>query len=193
MSWSSPESHRVGLDEVYPRLRRIAKEMLSKEYRQPTMQGTELVHEALMRLRNYRGLVTNSSHYLSISVAAMKRILIDRSRRRTSQKRTPSEVGTAVVQPESERVMAVRLAFQRLRGYDRELGTVVQLHFFEGHTLEETAVRMQLNVSRVRQLLTFAEAWLKNEFAPNPAMPPDDDPIRQLQLALRLDQNGEPK
>ena len=179
MAWPSTESHGNDLDEVYPQLRRIAKDILASEYQTPTLQGTELVHEALIRLRDYRGLVSNSSHYISLAVASMRRILIDRSRRRTSQKRTPGEGGPATVQPESERVMAVRIAFQRLRGYDRELGEATRLHFFEGHTLEETATRMKVSVARVRKLLAFGEAWLQTELNPTQVMPRVGSPNRE--------------
>jgi hypothetical protein len=88
MSWNSPKPQPIELETVYPRLRRIAGEMLSKEYRQRTMQGTELLHEALISLCDYRGLVTNSSHYVSLIVGSMKRILVDRSHLSFSQSRS---------------------------------------------------------------------------------------------------------
>ena len=179
MPWYLPTSQSIGFDEVYPRLRRIAGDLVSRESSR-TMQGTELLHEALISLCDYRGLVTNSSHYISLTVGAMKRVLINRSRRRDSQKRTPDNSGSSSVQPECERVMAMRVAFHRLHAYDREVGEAVQLHFFEGYTLAESSVRMKVSVSRVRQLVAFGEAWLRNEFISTPATRPDAAPIPQL-------------
>ena len=178
MPWRQSEFHQMspsGLIEVYSPLRRIARKMLLQEYRQETLQGTALVHEALIRLRDYRGLVSGPSHYMSLAIGAMRRVLIDRGRSRNSQKRTACEFGPAAVQPESVEVIALRLAFRKLCGYDRESGQAIRLYFFEGYTLHETAGRLGVTVARVRSLLTFAEAWLRDELsssgAPQAAFP----------------------
>jgi DNA-directed RNA polymerase specialized sigma24 family protein len=86
----------------------------------------------------------------------------------------------------------LRIAFHRLRGYDREVGNVVQLHFFEGHTLAETATRMNVSVARVRQLLDFGEAWLRNEFVPTPARQLAGGPNHRLTTVLPQHRIEEP-
>jgi len=158
---------------VYDQLRAIARHRLEGERAGHTLQATELVHDAWLRLapdlprQDWR----DRSHFYSAAAEAMRRILIDNARRRKTEKRG----GHAEIIPlnlvdvagdDPERVMALDDAIQRLTAEDENLGRIVMLRFFAGLTVEETAEVLGISARSVAREWAFARAWLAKELAP---------------------------
>ena len=149
------------LDEAYPALRRIARGLVAREPAASTLSGTALLNESLLKLLQYRGHAVSKQHLMALVVVNMRRILVDRARRRRSLKRTRPEPVLPVILPEESGSVDVRQAFEKLCQLDPVAGQVVKYHIFEGHTLRETADQLGLTVSSVRVLLSFSESWLR--------------------------------
>lgn len=150
------------LEETYPVLRRIARGLVAREPVSGTLSGTALLNESLLRLLGYEGGFSNPQHLMGVVVNNMRRILIDRGRRRGAIKRTPTDRLLSVVLPDDPGMLAVRQAYEKLCQFDPAAGQIVRLHIFEGHTLRETAELSGMTVSAVRTSLKFSETWLRD-------------------------------
>lgn len=149
------------LDEAYPALRRIARALVAREPAASTLSGTALLNESLLRLLQYRGSAGSKQHLMALVVVNMRRILVDRSRRRRALKRTRPEPVLPVLLPEDSGSLDIRHAYDKLCQLDPVAGQVVKCYVFEGRTLQETAAQLGLTVSAVRTLLSFSESWLR--------------------------------
>ena len=160
------------LPVVYQELRRIARARMAGERADHTLQPTALVHEAYIRLlgtENPRW--ENRAHFYTAAAEAMRRILIERARRRARQKRggdrrrveLNSSVGS--YEPPSEELLALDEALTRLESLDSEMSHVVKLRYFAGLTIEETAHALQTSERTVSRLWCGARAWLHSELA----------------------------
>jgi RNA polymerase sigma factor (TIGR02999 family) len=156
---------------VYDQLRRIAQRRIEGEREGFTLQATELVHEALIRMvpaLEKRGW-QDRTHFYHAAAAAMRRILIDYARSRQSQKRGGGTVEFVpinlieVAAEDSERILALDEAIERLEQQDATLGQIVRLRFFAGLTVEETAAVMGISSRTVVREWGFARAWLFRE------------------------------
>lgn len=157
---------------VYAELRRIARIRLSAERSSHTLQPTALVHEAWLRLMNQHGATwQNRSQFFAIAAQAMRRILVDHARRRHSNKRnggeTPLTLDTVeeiVASPlPDEEMLALDTALEQLSGLDARQSRVVELRFFGGLSIEETAQVLELSATTVKREWTTARAWLYRE------------------------------
>jgi RNA polymerase sigma factor (TIGR02999 family) len=157
---------------VYAELRRIARIRLSAERAGHTLQPTALVHEAWVRLMQQHGATwQNRSQFFAIAAQAMRRILVDHARRRHSNKRNGGEAPVTLDAVEEivatpvpdEEMLALDAALEQLSSFDRRQANVVELRFFGGLSIEETAQVMDLSATTVKREWTTARAWLYRE------------------------------
>jgi len=172
---------------VYAELRRIAAREMRRERPGRTLQTTALVHEAYLRLLKDASLSFESrAHFLGIAARAMREILIEHARGRGARKRGGGAVRltlddvTAPVAAPSIDVLALDEALQRLARLDERHARVVELRYFGGLSVEETAAALDLSPATVKRAWTLARAWLYRELAGEratdqaPRMPDDD-------------------
>lgn len=155
---------------VYDELRRIAAGYLRAERPDHTLQPTALVHEAFLRLSAHSAEWENRSHFLAIAATTMRRVLVDHARRRAAAKRDGGIMITmddAVGAPEAGAdaldLLAVDEALARFAALDERAARVVELRFFGGLSVEETAEALRISSASVKRDWTFARAWLGKE------------------------------
>lgn len=164
-----PKAAEELLPLVYEELRRLAAQKLSQEKPGLTLQATALVHEAYLRLvgqgarRPYRDL----GHFFATAAAAMRRILIDRARRKRAQKhgggrsRQPLEL-VAAPEPDEE-LLALDDALRRLAEIDPQKAQLVELRYFAGLTGEQAAEVLGISPTTADRYWAYARAWLQAE------------------------------
>jgi RNA polymerase sigma factor (TIGR02999 family) len=168
--------NQAAFDEVFPlvyaELRRIAAREMRREKPGRTLQTTALVHEAYLRLLKDASLsFENRAHFLGIAAHAMREILIEHARARSARKRGGGAVRitlddlVAPVPSPSIDVLALDEALQRLARLDERHARVVELRYFGGLSVEETAVALELSPATVKRAWTIARAWLFRELA----------------------------
>ena len=158
------------LDLLYEELRRLATSKMAREAPGQTLQPTALVHEAWLRLvvsKNPR--FENRAHFLSAAAEAMRRILIDRARRKLttrhggSLERVDMEGQDLAAPAADEQLLAVHEALDNLAKDHPLQAQVVKLRYFVGMTNEETAEALGISVATVKNYWTFARTWIFNE------------------------------
>lgn len=151
---------------VYGELHRLASLAMQREASGHTLRPTELVHEAFMRTVGERHANwQNRSQFYGIASQAIRRILIDHARKRRAIKR---DHGVRVTLDESVNspgdegldVLALNDALERLEALDPRQGRVVELRFFGGLSIEETAAALDISPATVKRDWTFARAFL---------------------------------
>jgi len=164
---------------VYQELRQLAAARMAREYAGQTLQTTALVHEAWLRLFNGRGgMWQNRSHFFGAAALTMRRILIERARRKMSAKRgeraehvSIEDIDIAQTMPD-ERVLLIDEALERLQKKDVELAQVVILKFFGGLTNVEVAEMLGVTERTVHNKWVFAKAWLLENIREAACQPP---------------------
>lgn len=175
--------HRIGAGDeegmqrlmplVYGELRQLAARQLRDERPDHTLSPTSLVHEAYLRLTG--GAPTaweGRSHFFCVAAKMMRRILVDHARRRTTQKRNRQhqvtlDEGFEVGQPTSiEEILDVDEALERLAALDERQARVVELRYFVGLSIEETAEILGTSMATVKRDWMVARAWLQRELSP---------------------------
>ena len=153
---------------VYDDLRRLAHAYLSKERSDHTLQATALVHEAYLRLVDWRNASwQNRAHFFSVAAGVMRRVLVDHARRKKAEKRDgfgqKISLDEAVSFAEERELDLVALddALSDLARIDGRQAKVVELRFFGGLTIEETAEALRVSPATVKNEWTFAKAWLR--------------------------------
>jgi RNA polymerase sigma-70 factor, ECF subfamily len=156
---------------VYDELRRVAHGYMRRERPGQTLQATALVHEAWARLMGGSQLhAQNRAHFMAIAANLMREILVERARARRAAKRggDPARVtldDAMIAQPAAATldIEALDEALTRLAAESPELARIVELRFFGGLTVEETADEMQLSPATVKRRWTLAKARLLRE------------------------------
>jgi RNA polymerase sigma-70 factor, ECF subfamily len=154
---------------VETELRRLARGFLRRERQGHTLQPTALVNEAFLRILDARNLRWNDrSHFISIAARLMRRVLVDHARARTSQKRsfdaTLATLDVAVMQDDTSlNVIAVDRAPEALAAVDARKARVVELRFFGGLSVEETADVLHLSTDTIKRDWRLAKVWLSRE------------------------------
>jgi RNA polymerase sigma factor (TIGR02999 family) len=156
---------------VYAELRELAKRHFRKERPGHTLQPTAVVHEAYFRLIDQTRVTwKNRGHFLAIASQAMRRILIDHARGRGAEKRGGEvekvTLDVAIASPEPARevdILALDEALERLKALDGTQAQIVELRFFGGLTIEETADVMETSPSSIKRDFRSAKAWLFRE------------------------------
>jgi RNA polymerase sigma factor (TIGR02999 family) len=171
--WSD-SGDREALDKlmpiVYEELRRQAARYLKHERQGHTLQTTALVHEAYVRLIDQAGVRwQNRAHFYGIAAEMMRRILVDHARKRNAAKRGGDAVKVTLneeVQPAAEQnldLIAVDEALNRLAALDQQQARVVELRFFGGLNVEETAEVLGISDRTVKRDWSVARAWIRRE------------------------------
>lgn len=155
---------------VYDELRRIAGRCLNGERAKHSVQATELVNEAFLRLVDVQQIDwQNRTHFLAMSARLMRRVLVDIARSRGADKRgggavrvTLDEAMVGGVTPDAD-VIRLDDALQALAALDERKSRVVELRFFGGLTADETALALAVSSKTVLRDWEFARAWLQRE------------------------------
>ena len=157
---------------VYDELRRQAARYLRREQAGHTLQTTALIHEAYMRLVDQRNVQwQNRAQFFGIAAQMMRRILVDHARTKKRVKRGGSDIKVSLADatmPVEERdldVIALDEALTRLAEIDEQQSRVVELRFFSGLTVEETAEVMGISPATVKRDWSMAKAWLHRELS----------------------------
>jgi RNA polymerase sigma factor (TIGR02999 family) len=155
---------------VQARLREIARRLLARERLADDWQPTDLVHELYLRLLDWRVVPwQNRAHFYSTMARMMRRVLVDMARARRAAKRgqglehLPLDTGIAVERPVD--VIAVDEALQALAAIEPRPSQVVELRFFGGFTVEETAETLGVSARTVINDWNTARAWLCRELS----------------------------
>jgi RNA polymerase sigma-70 factor, ECF subfamily len=151
-------------------LYRLAKRYMAGERQGHLLQPTALVNEAWLRLIDWRNVEwQNRAHFFGLAAQIMRRILVDFARAQQSEKRGGEEIRVSlaeaanVAQEKSAGVVALDDALQALEKLAPRQARVVELRFFSGLSLEETAEALTVSVGTVRRDWSLAEAWLFRE------------------------------
>lgn len=155
-------------NEVYAELRKIAAAHLSRAVRRPSLQATQLVHEAWLRL-SHKGWKSRT-HFLALASRTMRMLLIDAVRARMAGRRGAGESPLALTGDEEfatesgpmalERIIEVDRALDELAARDERKAKVVEMRFYGGLELEEVAEVLGISESTVKRDWEFARAWL---------------------------------
>jgi RNA polymerase sigma-70 factor (ECF subfamily) len=159
---------------VYQELRTIAGRHLSRESIGHTLQSTALVHEAYMKLIGQRRVQwQNRAHFFGIAAQMMRRILVDHARHQRRDKRgggaTTLSLDEAIgaVQPEADLdLLALDEALTSLALIDPRGARIIELRFFSGLTIDETAAVLDISAGTVKREWSAARAWLYREVRP---------------------------
>lgn len=155
---------------VYQELRRLARRYLANERAAETLQPTALVHEAWLRLAGAEQPDWESrSHFYGVAARLMRQILVDHARRQLSQKRgaraqvAPIEDAVCFAPQKSAEIIALGDALAHLEKADERKARVIELRFFGGLSIEETAQALSISTATVGREQRLAEAWLHRE------------------------------
>ena len=158
---------------IYDELRRQAHRFLNRERANHTLQTTALVHEAYLRLADQRNVNwQNRAHFFGLAAQMMRRILVNYAIKRKREKRGGANENieldeTIVIAAEKSDVdlMALDEALTRLEEMDARQARVVELRYFSGLNIEETAEVLNISPATVKREWSMAKAWLKAELS----------------------------
>ena len=177
-AWS--EGDKQALDDlipiVYAEIHRIAHNYLRRERPGQKLETTELVNEAYLQLvRQRRVRWQNRSHFFGVAAQLMRRVLAEQARRRKAAKRgagaEPISLDLTAIGTANDNVDFADLdeALHRLTVLDARQGQLVELRFFGGLSIEETAEVMRLSPATIKREWSSARAWLRHELAGTPS------------------------
>jgi RNA polymerase sigma factor (TIGR02999 family) len=165
---------------VYDELHAMAARQMAREWRVSTLQTTALVNEAYLKLVGQRDVDwQNRAHFFALAARLMRRILVDSARRDLRTKRgaavppAPLDDALAMPQPEVDVVdtLALDAALQKLEALDPDQVRIIELRFFGGLTIEETADVIGTSPATVKREWALAKGWLHRELAQGRAEP----------------------
>jgi RNA polymerase sigma-70 factor, ECF subfamily len=170
--WSGGDS--TALDRliplVYDELHRLAHQHMRREHAGHMLQTSALINEAYLRLVDQPEVIfENRAHFFGIAARLMRQILVDEARKRNSAKRGGGAIQvslaevTSVAQEQAANVVALDKALKGLERLDARQSEIVELRFFGGLSIEETAKVLKVSPGTVMRDWTFARAWLRNE------------------------------
>jgi RNA polymerase sigma-70 factor, ECF subfamily len=165
---------RAALDQlvpvVYPELRRLARRHLFRQSPGQPLQTTDLVSEAYLKLAQLQGMDwEDRPHLFSLASCAMHSLLVDDARKRSYAKRggNTAEVslddGPVPSEERAPEALAIDVALRRLSALDPRKSQVVELRFFGGLSIDETAIALQVSPATVNREWAKAKAWLYDE------------------------------
>jgi RNA polymerase sigma factor (TIGR02999 family) len=161
---------------VYNELHTLAARQLNREWRHDRLETTVVVNEAYLKLFGQREIDwQNRGHFFAIAAQLMRRILVDHARQRLRQKRggggVPLELDEGLVAPGDavDAVDALDLdrALQKLEELDPDQGRIVEMRFFGGLTIDETAAALGVSPATVKREWAVAKGWLYRELSGN--------------------------
>ena len=174
VEWSRGDEKALDtlLPLVYSELREMAHRYLARERRDHTLQPTAVVHEAYLKLVDQKRVTwKNRGHFFAVAAQAMRRLLVDHARRHDAAKRggamtvVPLEAADPAVSPRETDVLALDRALEKLAALDATQAKIVELRYFGGLTLDETADVLGSSPSTVGRAFRLAKAWLYRELS----------------------------
>jgi RNA polymerase sigma-70 factor (ECF subfamily) len=174
IAWS--DGNRDALEHllplVYRDLRRLAAGYMQREPAGHTLQPTALVHEAYVRLVDQRQAQwRNRAHFFGVAAGMMRRILVDHARERLAEKRGGRLERVTLIEdqiaaePRGVDVLALHESLERLAAFDRRQAQIIELRYFGGLTIEETAEVVGTSAATVVREWTIAKAWLRADLS----------------------------
>src|SRR5262249_981374 len=168
------EGDETALEQLGPlvdaEMRRLAQHYMWQERAGHILQTTALVNEAWLRLINWPGVSwQNRAHFIGLAARLMRRVLVDEARRRRAQKHGADAVHVSLAEAEGiacdkgADLVALDDALNELATLDEGLGKIVELRFFGGLSLEETAEALKISARTVQREWSWAQAWLYRE------------------------------
>ena len=162
---------RSALDKLFPlvhsELRRIAQRQMNQERAGHTLQATALVNEAYLKLVGQQGLAwQNRAHFFAVSAQVMRHILIDHARAHARDKRGGGAIQVSlndvavVAEERASHLLALDEALRQLESLDPQKGKIVELRYFGGLSIEETAEVLNISPRTVRREWQRSKAWL---------------------------------
>lgn len=157
------------LPVVYDDLRRLARAYFKNERQEHTLQATALVHEAYLRLVNWESVTwQNRAHFFAVAAEVMRKVLIDHARARKASKRDGGErvILEETISLSNEKgieLLMLEDALRSLESIDPRQAKLVELRFFGGLSIAETAYVMGISETTVKREWTFAKAWFQRE------------------------------
>lgn len=155
---------------AYDELRRLARRYIAQERTGQTLQATALLNEAYLKLlKNKSPVWQNRAHFCAIAANAMRELLVERARAKAALKRGGSRVRVSmqdalfVKEAEEIDLLVLHDALNHLAQFDSELARIVELRFFGGLTVEETAEIMECSPATIKRGWSLARAWLRKE------------------------------
>jgi RNA polymerase sigma-70 factor, ECF subfamily len=174
IAWSNGESNALEtlMPVVYDELRRLARRYMNRESSNHTLQTTALIHEAYLKLIDQTRVEwQNRAHFFAVSATIMRHILVDTARARHRQRRggfaqkvSLDEAPLVTASPARE-VVAVDEALTALAALDERKSRIVELRFFGGLSVDETAEVLKISPATVAREWKRAQAWLYSEIA----------------------------
>lgn len=177
IAWN--DGNKEILEQLIPiveaELRRLAHNYMRREKKYHTLQTTALVNEAFLKLVNQRDVKwQNRSHFFGLSAQIMRRILINHARDKVAEKRggeelvlqgglVPLDEAEVLTHKTSTELIALDEALERLAQFDKQKSRIVELRFFGGLTIEETAEFLGIAPITVSKNWRLAKAWLARE------------------------------
>ncbi len=163
----------VLLSHVYDELRKIAAQYLRKERSGHTLQPTALVHEAYIKLIDISDINwQDRAHFFAVSANVMRHILVDHARARLTEKRggevqriALEDADSLSTEPDVD-VLAVDDALKELAAFDEQQSRIVELRFFGGLTIEESAHVVGISPATVKREWAMAKSWLFRKLKP---------------------------
>jgi RNA polymerase sigma factor (TIGR02999 family) len=165
------EAFRALVPLVYQELRRLAHRYLRSERPDHTLQSTALVHEAYLRLAKQEPVrFENRAHFLAVSAQLMRQILVQYARRRRAAKRDAGhkvtlEDAEALLKKQTVDLLALDDALKGLAQLDPQQSRIVELRFFGGLSIEETAQALKISSATVKRDWATARLWLHHQMS----------------------------
>jgi RNA polymerase sigma-70 factor, ECF subfamily len=157
------------IPKVYDELHRLAGYYLQGESQDHALQPTALINEALIHLMQDDTDFANRSHFIAVAANTMRRVLVDYARKRNAQKREGEAVRITLsgiaksISPQDIDLLALHEALNKLETIDPTQMQIVELRFFCGLTIEETATVLERSLTSVKADWAIARAWLYRE------------------------------
>ena len=175
LAWSAGDAtagERL-LAAIYDELHRQAARAMRREGEEHTLQATAVVHEAYLRLVDQRRVEWRSrAHFFGVAAQMMRRVLVDHARTRLAEKRggalqrvTLSAVGAGAANESDMDVLTLHEALERLAVLDARQARLVELRYFGGLGIEDTAEALGVSPATVKREWAVARAWLRRELA----------------------------
>lgn len=164
--WQNNKANPQISELVYDTMRRLSAKYIRQEKQGYTLQATELVHEAYIKLIDCDINWQDRQHFYVIAARTMRRLLIDRAREKANKKGSNSMQRVTFLESDlaqntpSENILEMDELIQQLEKIDDRKSTIVQLHYYAGLSYQEIGLCLQLSKATVERELRFSKAWL---------------------------------
>ncbi|MHC4140314.1 MAG: sigma-70 family RNA polymerase sigma factor [Planctomycetota bacterium] len=163
----------TAVGQVYEQLHQLAEGFFRRQPKGHTLQPTALIHEAYLKLADQPGgRWKDRTHFLAVAATAMRQILVDHARGRVAARRGGGRQRITLdeaVLPSTDRdvdLLALDQALERLAGLDERKARVIELRFFAGLSVEETAAALGVSPITIKRDWSMARAWIERELEP---------------------------